>query len=80
MYVYIHTYKTCINLYVYNFMCISYTVNHCRIIKDHSTIEIRSYVQINAIVGVKSIAEGSNLTLQVRQAYRDLHTKPVMPT
>ena len=61
-------------------MCISYTVNHCHIIKDHSTIEIRSYVQINAIVGVKSIAEGSNLTLQVRQAYRDLHTKPVMPT
>ena len=62
-------------------MCISYTVNHCRIIKDRSTIiEIRSYVQINALVGVKSIAEGSNLTLQVRQAYRDLHTKPVMPT
>ena len=58
----------------------SYTVNHCRIIKDHSTIEIRSYVQINAVVGVKSIAEGSNLTLQVRQAYRDLHTKPIIPS
>ena len=77
MYTYIHIKHVQICMYI----CISYTVNHCRsTFKDRSTIEIRSYVQINAVVGVKSIAEGSNLTLQVRQAYRDLHTKPVMPT
>ena len=46
------------------------TVNHCHnTIKAHDDyliIEIQSYVQINAVVGVRNIAEGSNLTLQVR--------------
>ena len=48
----------------------SFTVNHCRsTIEDNgvdSTIEIQSYVQINSLVGVNSIEEGANLTLQVR--------------
>ena len=63
---------------------ISYTVNHCRSTVErrgaYHIIEIRSYVQINALVGVKSIAEGSNLTLQVRRAYRNSHTKPTIPS
>ena len=63
---------------------ISYTVNHCRSTVERRTayhiIKIRSYVQINALVGVKSIAEGSNLTLQVRRAYRNSHTKPTIPS
>ena len=53
---------------------ISYTVNHCRSTVErhgaYDVIKIRSYVQINALVGVKSITEGSNLTLQVRQAHK----------
>ena len=44
-------------------------MNHCHsTIEDngiYSIVEIQSYVQINSVMGVNSIAEGSNLTLQV---------------
>ena len=45
------------------------TVNHCLNTTNDQIIEIQSYVQVNALVGVSSIEEGSNLTLQVRQVY-----------
>ena len=54
----------------------SHTVNHCRrFIEDDGVVEIRSYVQINAVVGVNSIEEGSNLTLQVRNIYMSPRTR-----
>ena len=58
------------NVYIILTCILTITVNHCLNTKD-SIIEIQSYVQINALVGVTSIEEGANLTLQVRQVYRN---------
>ena len=65
--------RTYISIYMLHNVFL-YAVNYCRHIISNYTdgyiVEITNHVIINGLIGVETISEGENLTIQVGTAYK----------